>query len=225
VNAPWSTRVNNSKRTFENVATLARHSAREPMNCPTPSIAFTVPGRAPQAPTTTELLRDLAPKLARVIKAVLGASHPDVDDVLQKTLIALVHALPAYRGDGHILGYARVIAVRTAIAARTRSRRDRTRAEADIDGVQIATADATPGERAASKERARILRDLLAELPPEQAEALALRIVLGCSLEEVATQTGVPINTVRSRVRLAKERLKTRIESDDALRDALATDA
>ena len=48
-----------------------------------------------------------------------------------------------------------------------------------------------------------------------------MRIVLGCSLEEVAAQSGVPLNTVRSRIRLAKERLKGRIEADPALLDAL----
>jgi RNA polymerase sigma-70 factor (ECF subfamily) len=37
--------------------------------------------------------------------------------------------------------------------------------------------------------------------------------VLGWSLEEVASATGVPVNTVRSRVRLAKEALRRRIEA------------
>jgi RNA polymerase sigma factor (sigma-70 family) len=66
-----------------------------------------------------------------------------------------------------------------------------------------------------------VLRDLLADLPAEQGETLAMRIVLGYSLEEVAKTTGVPVNTVRSRVRLAKERLKARIEADPTLMDVL----
>ena len=48
-----------------------------------------------------------------------------------------------------------------------------------------------------------------------------MRIVLGFSLEEIATQSGAPLNTVRSRLRLAKERLRSRIESDPALRETL----
>ena len=59
------------------------------------------------------------------------------------------------------------------------------------------------------------------QLPEEQAETLALRVVLGFSLEEVAQATGVPLNTVRSRVRLAKTSLKKRIESDPRLLSAL----
>jgi RNA polymerase sigma-70 factor (ECF subfamily) len=61
------------------------------------------------------------------------------------------------------------------------------------------------------------LRSLLSELPEEQAETFALRIVLGYSLEEVAAATGVPLNTVRSRMRRAREVLKARLDADPRL--------
>ena len=66
------------------------------------------------------------------------------------------------------------------------------------------------------------MRALLADLPEEQAEALALRVVLGWSLEEVARAYGIPTNTVRSRVRLAKEALRRRIEATPGLVEELA---
>ena len=75
---------------------------------------------------TTKLLRLLAPRLVGVVRAVLGASHPDVDDAAQQALIGFVQALPAYRGDCDPLGYGRVIAVRAAIAARKRAHEQRT---------------------------------------------------------------------------------------------------
>jgi len=50
---------------------------------------------------------------------------------------------------------------------------------------------------------------------------LALRVMLGWSLEDVAQATGAPLNTVRSRVRLAKEALRRRIEADPSLADRL----
>jgi RNA polymerase sigma-70 factor (ECF subfamily) len=65
------------------------------------------------------------------------------------------------------------------------------------------------------------MRELLAELPPEQAEALAMRVVLGWSLEEIAVQSRAPLNTVRSRLRLAKESLRKTIESQPWLHEAL----
>jgi RNA polymerase sigma-70 factor (ECF subfamily) len=46
-------------------------------------------------------------------------------------------------------------------------------------------------------------------------------VVLGWTLEEVALATGAPVNTVRSRVRLAKEALRRRIEANPRLIDDL----
>jgi DNA-directed RNA polymerase specialized sigma24 family protein len=40
--------------------------------------------------------------------------------------------------------------------------------------------------------------------------------VLGWSLEEIAQQSGAPINTIRSRIRLAKDALRRRIEASPA---------
>jgi RNA polymerase sigma-70 factor (ECF subfamily) len=43
-------------------------------------------------------------------------------------------------------------------------------------------------------------------------------------MEEVAEATGVPLNTVRSRLRLAKEALRRRILEDPALAATLEVD-
>lgn len=65
------------------------------------------------------------------------------------------------------------------------------------------------------------MRELMTKIPHEQAEAVALRIVLGWSLPEVAEATGAPLNTVRSRLRLAKNALRAIIEADPLLSEEL----
>jgi RNA polymerase sigma-70 factor (ECF subfamily) len=45
--------------------------------------------------------------------------------------------------------------------------------------------------------------------------------MLGWSLSDVATATGVPLNTVRSRVRLAKNALRAAVEADPSLLEEL----
>jgi RNA polymerase sigma-70 factor (ECF subfamily) len=62
---------------------------------------------------------------------------------------------------------------------------------------------------------------LFEELPEAQSEALVMHFVLELTVEEIADATGAPVNTVRSRLRLARGALRARIESDPALRDAL----
>ncbi|MCA2981704.1 MAG: hypothetical protein INH37_25795, partial [Myxococcaceae bacterium] len=72
-----------------------------------------------------------------------------------------------------------------------------------------------------AERRRAVIQELLGTLPEVQAETLALRVVLGLSLGEVAAATQVPLNTVRSRIRLAKEALMARIEADPALLELL----
>ncbi len=155
------------------------------------------------------------------MRAVLGATHPDVDDAIQQSLIALVRALPAYRGECEVAGYARVIATRLALAVRRRDRVVRSRRDDHAEPDTFAERHPSHAEIVGASERKEIIRRLLAEMPEVQAETLALRIVHGLSMEEVALHTGVPVNTVRSRLRLIKERLKQRIETDPTLMEAL----
>ena len=170
---------------------------------------------------TRRLLESVAPRMMRVVQIVLGARHPDVDDVMQQSLIALVQALPAFRGECAPSSYASRIAVRTAVAARKRARAQHARRDDAVEADTLASANAAPSEIAFAERRKQVIRDLLGEIPEEQAESMALRFVLGWSLEEVASATNAPVNTVRSRLRLAKTALKKRIGANPALAEAL----
>jgi RNA polymerase sigma-70 factor (ECF subfamily) len=159
--------------------------------------------------------------MIRGAHAVLGRAHADVDDVIQQSLIGLVQALPAFRGECAPHHFASRIVARTAIAAshRARLRGDRRDDSLEVDGFE---AHAQPPQDGIDAERRRlVVQQLLAELPEEQAETLALRVVMGFSLGEVADATGAPLNTVRSRIRLAQEALRRRIEGDDRLKGML----
>lgn len=195
------------------------------MSAPAPSslpVSAALVDRAVRGDTAAigQLLKALAPGVVRAARALLGSTHADVDDVIQQSLIGLVQALPAFRGECSPAHFASRIVTRTALAARRRAalrgeRQDDALAP-DACAVDASQADAVEAER-----RRQLVRGLMETLPDEQAETLALRVVLGFSLEEVAEATGVPLNTVRSRVRLAKTALKRRIEADPRLLAAL----
>lgn len=170
---------------------------------------------------TRAFLDRIWPALARVVNGVLGARHPEVEDVIQLALIAVLRALSAFRGDCHPAGYASRIALHVALRARGNAALRRSR-NASFALISASDPDALwPGCEVSAERRKKVLRDLLTELPEEQADALALRVMLGWSLEEVAQATGAPLNTVRSRVRLAKEALRRRIAGDPSLVDDL----
>jgi RNA polymerase sigma-70 factor (ECF subfamily) len=174
---------------------------------------------------TQELLRSLVPGMVRAAAAILGPSDPDLDDVVQQSLIGFVQALPGFRGECGPTRFASRIVVRTACAAKRRRALQASRRvdDVDVDSLQ----DGLPSQHAelAAERRRVALRELLADIPEEQAETLSLRVVFGFSLEEVAETTGVPVNTVRSRVRLAKEALRNRIDRAPALRELLEVES
>jgi RNA polymerase sigma-70 factor (ECF subfamily) len=166
---------------------------------------------------TRRLLETVAPRVARVVRAVMGSRHPEVEDAAQLSLIAFVQALPSFRGECDPGQFAARIAVRTAGAVR---RRSRSRGGAEDHAVDVDSIEAPPEELEAQRRRD-FIRGLLDTLPEEQAEVLVLRIMLGWALKEIAATTGAPLNTVRSRLRLAKEALRRRIADDPVLTEAL----
>jgi RNA polymerase sigma-70 factor, ECF subfamily len=172
-------------------------------------------------PAMRQLLRSIATSLLAAVRAVVGRNAPDVEDIAQETMVAFVQALPAFRAECSVNHYVSRIAVRTAVAARKRRVIRENRADSFEEqgtGEQYA---ASPGDEAWAARRREALRGLLAELPEVQAETFALRVALGYSMHEVAAATGAPVNTVRSRLRLAKEALRRRIEQDPALAEVL----
>jgi RNA polymerase sigma-70 factor (ECF subfamily) len=169
---------------------------------------------------TARLLRIVAPEMFRVVRGVMGPYSSDVDDAVQQALVALIQALPAFRGECAPAGYACRIAFRTALGMRKRSHQTRTRYDTSTDTDQFPDAD-SPGELSDARRRTEVVRRLLDQIPAEQAEALAMRTMLGWSIEEIAAASGAPVNTVRSRLRLAKEALRRQIEANPSLADEL----
>ena len=60
-------------------------------------------------------------------------------------------------------------------------------------------------------ERRRLVLAALAELPGEQRQALELGYFGGLSQTEIAEQTGQPLGTVKTRMRLAMQKLRERL--------------
>jgi RNA polymerase sigma-70 factor (ECF subfamily) len=168
------------------------------------------------------LLEAIAPPLLNAVRSVVGNVGVDAEDVTQESLVAIVRAMPAFRAECTVLHYATRIAVRTALAARRRALAGDVRLEQmQRDTATTDLPPPSPAHQLASARRMDLVRSLLDDLPEAQANAFAMRIVLGYSMQEVASATGAPLNTVRSRIRLAKEALRRRIENDPAIAEML----
>ena len=158
---------------------------------------------------TRAILTAVGPAMVRAIRKVLARSTPDVEDVAQEAMEALIAALPSFRGECTVLHFAWRVAVLTALASK---------GSAVTDGV---AAGPSPAEAVLLRGRREALGALLDELPANQAEVLVLHAALGFTIDEIAAAVGRPAETIRSRLRLAKQVLRERIQASPELSEIL----
>lgn len=159
------------------------------------------------------LLYDLhAPRLRAVALRVLG-NHTEAEDIVQDVF------MEAWRSAG---SYDRQKAsVRTWLVVRLRSRCiDRIRAakvrrDAPEDRPPRPQPIGAP-ERMLARADASRLSESLRSLPDAQREVLVLLYAQGLSSSEAASQLGVPVGTVKSRVRLAMKQLRQTFAPEEA---------
>jgi RNA polymerase sigma-70 factor (ECF subfamily) len=170
------------------------------------------------------LVAEVGGGMLRIVRKVLGHKHPDVDDVAQDAVLALLGALESFRGASTVEHFARRVALLTALRARRRAKVRAREAEAqggaelvdDIPGDEL-----SPLATAVASRRRALVRQLLDELPEMIAEALALHFILDHTVQEIAEACAVPANTVWSRLRLGKQALRRKLESDARLAEML----
>jgi RNA polymerase sigma-70 factor, ECF subfamily len=132
----------------------------------------------------------------------LGVPASLVDDVVQEVFIVVHRRLGSFEARSTVKTWLYAIALRVARVHRARHRRaegealalDRTRAP-----------DATrPDERASNAEAARLVQAILDRLDDDQREVFVLAELEELSIPEIARALDVKVNTVYSRLRLAR---------------------
>lgn len=168
----------------------------------------------PEAAAT--LIVHVGGPILTAVRKVLGSQHPDVDDVTQDAVIALLGALETFRGECSVVHFAQRIALLTALSARRRMRLRRRWSDLDERSVRDMPDDGifSPLDDTVARRRRELVRQVLDDLPDVHAEALALHFAFGYTVEEIASATAVPANTVWSRLRLGKRALRRKLDRD-----------
>lgn len=165
--------------------------------------------RAGDANAARALIRKLHGATRRVVRKVLGASHPDLDDVTQEAALALINSLKTFRGESSVAHYANSITLRIALAARRRYQTTRRWlvTSTPSETLSLATFE-TPLAVAMSNRSSEVVRRILRELPAQTADFLALHAMSGYTTAEVARLHGVSEGTVRSQLRIGKKEFR-----------------
>jgi len=102
-----------------------------------------------------------------------------------------------------------VMLTRSRAIDRIRSRAERTRREQHMDEHFEATDQAAaPDEAAEMNQQRRMVQSALTQLPSDQRRLIQLAFFRGLSHAELAEETGVPLGTVKTRIRLGMKKLR-----------------
>ena len=156
----------------------------------------------------TQALRQIYEKYRSDLFRVAGALLHDpaaVEDVIHDVFVAFASGAGRFELKGSLKGY---LAICVANRARNISRQDRHRGVQDRVG---------PGEQLDSSEIAsdaelhEMVRAALANLAPEQHQAVVLHVLGSLRFREIARQTGESVNTVKGRYRYGIARLRSQL--------------
>ncbi len=75
-----------------------------------------------------------------------------------------------------------------------------------------ASDDPSPEELLSERQRRERVQAVLAELPPDQSEVVGLSYTQGLSHSEIAERLGLPLGTVKSRMRLAYQKIREAVD-------------
>jgi RNA polymerase sigma-70 factor (ECF subfamily) len=138
----------------------------------------------------------------------LGVRDAVLDDAVHDVFLVVQQKLAAFDGQVAITTWLYAIALRVARRARANTRRDAWRyAPADEHESELfkaAPADGNLDRAVEQGERLSLARRALDRLDDDKREVFVLSQVEDMSAPEIAEITGVPLNTVYSRIRAAK---------------------
>lgn len=164
-----------------------------------------------------EALGRLYDRYGRVAFGVLYRMLPDAEvaeEVAQDAFHSVWRRAGSYRAQrGSVRTWLLAICRNAAIDWR-RTRGKRREREVAIDAAMDLAGEGRVDERVVSALRAERVRAVVRELPKEQRDVLALAFWGGHSQREIAARTNTPLGTVKSRVRLAMEKLRERLAEE-----------
>jgi RNA polymerase sigma-70 factor (ECF subfamily) len=148
-----------------------------------------------------ELFNNYHPRLFSFLFR-LTRSHGAAEELANDVLLTLWKDAGRFRGESKVSTWIFGIAYRQALA-HLRKRKFKL--------VSIKDDDAMVGETAARLEREDWVRQGIQVLPPKQKLTVMLVYFLGLSCEETANVSGVPVNTVKTRMFHARRKMKEQL--------------
>ena len=155
--------------------------------------------------------------LRTVVARVLNNEH-DIDDTIQEIFLEVWRQAERYdEGKGKALGWIVTLARRRAID-KLRKKMSYGRAEerfrVETEGAfGVGTPIHAVNDAVTASETSVVFKRLLDALPAPQRQALSMTFYGGLSQRQIATETGIPLGTIKTRIELAIRKLRQSISA------------
>ncbi len=167
---------------------------------------------------STDALADLYDRHAAIVFGLarrIVSRAEDAEEVVQDVFAQIWKQAARYSGGrGTVAGWI-VMLTRTRAIDRLRARRarpDEDRGEDAGAAMSLTSASADPERVALSGEQVQRVAGALAALPESQRSLVDLAYFEGLSQSEIAARTGMPLSTVKTRMRSAMGTLRQKLE-------------
>jgi RNA polymerase sigma-70 factor (ECF subfamily) len=141
-------------------------------------------------------------------------SNPDdALDLMQDVFMAVFRNLASFRGDSPFKGWMFKIAHYRCIEFYRRKKP--TQSLDDIPEQEEQTSEVCPEMQMFNGQQANILNSAMQLLPVNQKLVVELKFFQHCTFDDIAQQLGISVNTVKSRLYSALDKLKGHLELED----------
>lgn len=162
----------------------------------------------------------LRPGVEGTIRRLLGRRDPDMDDLGQLAMIALIEGIDRYRGECSLDAWASRVAAHVVYKHIRRRKLERRVFSAAPEAEAACTHN--QARALVARDLVRHARDLLGCISEEKAWTFLLHDVCGFDLREIATITGVTPTAAQGRLVRGRRELHERAAADPELAGVLA---
>jgi RNA polymerase sigma-70 factor (ECF subfamily) len=160
------------------------------------------------------LYRDMQPRLLRYLRTMVGE---DAEDVASEAWLHITRDLAGFSGDSDgFRGWAATIARHRAMDHQRRHRRRPQTAPTPVEDLGDLAAGEDTAQSALDTVSTQAAVAMIANLPPDQAEAVMLRVVMGLDAESAGRVLGKKAGAVRTAAYRGLRKLATRLEQADS---------
>jgi RNA polymerase sigma-70 factor (ECF subfamily) len=141
----------------------------------------------------------------------LGVRESDLPDVVQDVFVIVHRKLPDFDGGAKVTTWLFAICLRVASDRRRRAHLHHELCSGPMHGSPLE--DEPDADTIVDRQRARVLLEAILErMPDEQRIVFSLFEFEGMTGDEIAELLDVPVGTVRSRLRLARDAFEQSVE-------------